>query len=116
MAKFRVYTELSGNVRVLHPNEKMREVGETDDVFIARIGAHAEAADPSLAGLPSVDVLDTVVSALDRSKRHKWRVSGGALNVDNTVPDPPNPKQGLINAINAAGDINAIKAILRQML
>ena len=112
MPKFRVYTEPGGNVRVLHPNEKMRNPGESDDDFIARMGAHAEGADSSLTGLPSIDVVDATIIALDRSKRHKWRVQGPICRVDNTVPDKPHPRQAALDQINAATDVTTLKQAL----
>ncbi|MGH9876203.1 MAG: hypothetical protein ACRD5H_01065 [Nitrososphaerales archaeon] len=116
MPKYRVYTEPGGNVRILHPNEKMRKLGESDDAFITRMGAHAETGDPSLAGLPFIDVPQSEVLALDRAKRHKWRCQGLTCVVNNAIPDLPNPKQPLLDRIDAAPDMTALKAVLKDII
>lgn len=117
MAKCRVFTEPSGNVRVLHPNESLRNGGESDDDFINRIGSQAQSRDPSLAGLPFVDVDRADILALDRSQRHKWRVNpAGRLRVEPTVPDRPHPQQARLDAIAAATTVDELKNVLTQIV
>lgn len=75
--KVRIYSGTPA--RVLLPNERLRETGETDDAFLARIAARAEAADATLTG--GVDV-DAATLPADRDFRAAWRVNGQTLNID----------------------------------
>lgn len=56
MALLRVYEESGGHLRVLHPNPKMQNEGETDVKFVSRMGDDAVEKDPTLVGLLSFDV------------------------------------------------------------
>lgn len=54
----------------------------------------------------------------DRSARHKWRKAPGCRGciVDNTVPDKPNPKQAMLDAIDSAKSLDDLKAVLKASL
>ena len=52
----------------------------------------------------------------DRALRHKWRIVGQAIVVDPTVPDPPNPRQPLFDAIDSATTLADLKAVLKANL
>ena len=77
--KVRVYEEPSGHLRILHPNGRLQEEGETDDAFFARVVAKAEAGDTSLRGLPFTDVDESLIPS-DRSSRDGWRIKDGIIS------------------------------------
>ena len=54
----------------------------------------------------------------DRSQRAKWRkdVLNGGVMIDLTVPDPPHPKQALLNAVDQAKTIADLKTILTDAI
>ena len=49
-----------------------------------------------------------------RSQRDKWRITNGQIVVDATIPDPPNPRQALLDAIDQATTIAQLKVLLKQ--
>lgn len=49
-------------------------------------------------------------------KRHKWRLRDGKIVVDHTLPDPPHPKQALLDAVDKANTVGEVKALLRQIV
>jgi hypothetical protein len=53
----------------------------------------------------------------DRAARGKWRKNpaGAGVIVDVTVPDPPHPKQALLDAIDAAKTIAELKVLMKQV-
>lgn len=114
--KYRAFQAPGGNVRVVHPNPKMRLPEETDDAFIARIGANVVVKDPTLAGLPFVDVQQTAIDGLSRAQRHKWRIQGQTAAIDPTVPDPPHPKQALLDQVDAATTIAGLKVVIKALI
>ena len=114
--KVRCFQTLDGNIKVVHPNYVLKQDNETDETFLARIGAHAAANDPSLGGLPFVDIERSMILALDRSQRHKWRIVGNQVRVDPTVPDRPHPQQARLDAINAATTVDQLKAELAKFI
>ena len=113
--KFRVFQDVDGSVRIVHPNPRYRLDGESDDAFIERIGQKTVLGDPSLAGLPFVDV-DEATLPNDHSKREKWRGQGEKIVVGNSIPDKPHPKQGLIDRANNANSVAELKQILVELI
>ena len=75
----RVYQPPSGPVRVLRPNPRTRSAGESEAAHLARMAEATEAADPSLAGLPWLDLDDADLPP--RADRARWRLVGGAVVV-----------------------------------
>lgn len=61
--------------------------------------------------------LDAALPA-DRGARHKWRKnpSGPGVVVDATVPDPPDPDQDLLDAVDGAKTLAELKAAVTTML
>lgn len=114
--KVRIFREPSGNLRILHLAPKHRLPDELDDAFIARVGTQVTTRDSSLAGLPFIDVEEASLHALDRSLRHKWRTVGQAVVVDPTVPNLPHPKQALLDEIDAATTMDALKAAVKKVI
>lgn len=107
MPTVRVFQTTDGSVRVMHLNERHRRKGETDAQFFAREAAKQ----PELEGLSFVDV-DKAGLPQRREARHKWRVRNGRVIEDTTVPDLPHPKQAILDAIEAAKDLDTLKAEL----
>lgn len=116
MPKVRCFQPPGAPVRIVVPNERLRNPGESDDAFCARIAADAVAKDPTLAGLPFVDVPKTVVDGLPRALRHKWRVVGATVAMSPGAPDLPHPKQTLIDEIANASTIDALKIAVRKLI
>ncbi len=137
----RVYTNPDGSLRVLQPALKSRRVlsrvllpgeaipdgaraltaedgsvmvfwDEPEDEWYARICARAIEADPTLAGLPFHDALDTDLP--DRASRHAWRVKNGRVHVDPTIPKPETPAERRRARIAAATTLDELKAILLE--
>lgn len=112
--KVRVFQNLDGTVRVVHPNPKLRMAGESDDNFIARIASDAVDKDPTLAGLSFLDVDNTQLPT--RQDRRKWCINGSQMDIDPTRPDPPHPKQNLLNRVASANTVAELKAILIDLI
>lgn len=79
--RVRIYQPAQGSARVLIPNPRLQEPDESDDAFLARLAAHAEAADPTLAASSGVD-LNASQLPPDRDFRAAWRVAGAACVVN----------------------------------
>ena len=99
MAACRVFTKPDGAVRILYL------VTGTLDAATAR--------DETLAGLPYVD-LD--VAELPATRRDAWRVRGGRVIVDDTVPVPISPRDQLKLDVQAATTVAALKAAMLRLL
>lgn len=90
----RVYQPVDEPARVVHPNwDLFNPAVESAEAFFARVVAHTEAADPTLAGLPAVDVDHTALPA-ERTRvvdgkaidvRQAWRVDGDVVAVAEDV-------------------------------
>src|SRR3990167_3389854 len=88
-----VFERPDGTVRVLHTNPRQQWPTEPDAAFVARMRAHAVRQDPTLRGLPSVD-LDQADLPVERVRPHPapggatfdvrraWRLVGGRVVVD----------------------------------
>ena len=72
------------------------------------------------ATFEDVESVEALITALpgDRSERHKWRKNplGKGCVVDALVPDPPHPKQALLESINSATTIAQLKVAMREMI
>lgn len=77
--RVRVYQPVHGSARVLIPNPRLQQPDESDAAFLARMAAHAEAVDPTLAS--GVDV-DASTLPTDRDFRKAWTLSGSQCVVD----------------------------------
>jgi anti-sigma factor ChrR (cupin superfamily) len=61
-------------------------------------------------------VVDETMIPTDRTRRHAWRVQGGQVVDDLTVPDPPDPKQAWRDEIAAATTLAALKAAILKVV
>ena len=67
---------------------------------------------------PDTEYVDMDVTALpSRDDRHKWRKhpTDLAVVVDTKVPDPPNPKQAMLDEIDQAATLDDVKVLLRKL-
>lgn len=97
--RVRVYQPSTAPARIVIPNARWRAEGESDADLLTRACAHAEAQDPTLAGLPTADVEDTdlpqersrVVGEELHATRAQWRLQDGRVVIDQAVPAPTRP-------------------------
>jgi len=103
--RLRVFINTDGSLRIVSPN---RGIGISEESAFV----HAVRADPTLAGLPFVD-LDADKLPPDKAKRHAWRLNPARdrIIVDPTVPDlPKNVKiRKLIQLI--VDELNVVRGI-----
>jgi len=78
--RVRVYPSAAG-VRVLIPNPRLQQAGESDDVFLARVANHAAQVDPTLDAVAGVDLAHTELPP-DRDFRSAWTLDGAACTID----------------------------------
>lgn len=79
------------------------------------------AAGRDYAAAPFEDFEDDVIAAFlppDRTQRHKWRrnPAGRGVIVDPTVPDPPHPRQALLDRTNSANTVAELKAVIADLI
>lgn len=119
MAEVMVYEMVGGGIRYVVPNERLRNVGETDRAFVSRMATRAEQRDPTLrTALRKLAVNQTVIAGLDRSKRYAWRLNlaGTTVVVDDTIPVPTRTIDTRIDALNLSTFTAAQQAQLRAQL
>ena len=95
--------------------ERERLPGEPTDVAVMRLALRLQSKVPSLVGLTPQLVTEANLPP-DRTQRHKWRLQGGRVQVDLTVPDPPDPKKAKKDAIDAAVTLADLKAVLKVII
>ena len=98
---------------VIHPAPNAQRVGESVLEFEARVFQETMA-ENGWAGFPFVDLDPTQLPS--RTQRHKWRLQGGQVRIDPSVPDPPYPQQGLLNRIASATTVEQLKPILMDII
>lgn len=81
----RVLTAPDGSVIVVHPSIGDRLPGESDAALLDRMMKRTLEVNPAWKRWPFVDV---PLSSLPTTKRYAWRVQGGKVVVDSTVPAP----------------------------
>ena len=84
-------------------------------------GAKLRAAGRSYAAAPYEDFEDDEILAFlppDRSQRHKWRKhpSGRGVWIDPSVPDPPHPRQALLDEIDGANSLAELKRLMKKLV
>lgn len=62
-------------------------------------------------GAPVIDHPD-----LPSTPSHRWRIRNGVVVDDPTIPDPPHPRQALLNQVNQATTVAQLKALLFQIV
>ena len=103
----------AGPVYIIRAAPKARRPGEADDAFYRRVfdetvARNGWAAWPFL-DLPFADV------PTNRTQRDKWRLQGNQVRVDPTVPDRPHPRQALLDEIEAATTVAALKVAVKKL-
>lgn len=95
--------------------ERERQPEELTDALVLRLASTIQAKTPGLAG--GVPRLVTEANMpTDRAKRHAWRLQGNRVLVDATVPDPPHPKQALLDAIDGAATVSELKPLMKRLV
>ena len=114
-----VWTKPNGSVRVMRFSPRylteQRQPSETISQVVMRLAPQEQQKTPDLADASPHLVLEAGLPA-NRTQRHKWRLQGQQCVIDLTVPDLPHPQQGLLDAIDSATTITALKAVLRQVV
>lgn len=108
MAQVRIWQEPGGAIKVttLVAGDLEQEAGKLRDSGAISPGAVAVwDGEASLAPLPP-----------SRVNRAKWRWNGARVAVDLTVPDPPHPRQALLDAAAQATTVAQLRAILVQVI
>lgn len=114
--RVRVLQHPDGSLTIIHP--AMNDLGRTDpddDVWARICLDKTLMKHPEWQGLPSVDVQSDALPT-DRKDRHKWRLLAGAVSVDATAPDLPNPRQAMLDAITAASSLADVKVLLARIV
>lgn len=114
MARVRVLQNADGTLRIIIPAPKARRADETEEAFFARACAETIAKNPSLQGLPAVDLDDGELPQERPRRRHAWRLSFGRIVVDPAAPEPPHPQQALLDEIATATTVSALRAALAK--
>jgi len=114
MPRVRVWTNPDGSVAVFYPNEKLRLSGESDADFVIRRAA-IDGPKQGRGATPFID-LDPATLPTDRVNRHKWRVQGKNVVVDNTVPNLEHPRQNLINKVRGSNSVPALRAQVEALI
>lgn len=129
MATVRAYQASDGSVRVVHPNSRQKEEDETEEKFLTRIFADAEDRDPTLKGLPFVEIDTTDLPPREQScvecggthsVRDQWRISGERVAVDTTLINQARDKAHAIRddgalILEEAKTSPVIAAVARQL-
>lgn len=114
--KCRCIQNPDGSIRIIRP-EGPRLPGETDEQYFLRKIEATLRKNPSMQGLPFVDILNTdMPPKTERAKRYAWRVQGNRVVVDPTILSPPHPKQALLTEISQATTVDSLKAILTKIV
>jgi len=113
----RVFINPDGSLRVMHPNMKYWDADKcSQEEFCQNVLDTDTSKDPSLAGLQYRDV-DVATLPKERSKRHAWRwADNPGVYVDETVPDPPDPRKERLDRIEKATSVDELKAVLKEMV
>ena len=89
--------------------------GESVSDAVLRLARIVQAKTPALVGgIPTL--VPTAQIPPDRLNRTKWRLQGTSVVPDLSIPDPPHPRQALINEIAAATTIADLKLLLRKVV
>ena len=114
-----VWSKPDGSVRVMRLSDRWLTANqrptETTSEAVVRLASLEQAKNADLSDATAT-VVTTANIPVDRSQRHKWRLQGQRCVVDPTVPNPPHPKQGLLDAIDNATTLAGLKAAVRQMV
>lgn len=83
----RVWKNPDGSVRVTHPAPDARLAGEDDLTFCRRVFELTRQADPTLEGLPYVDMDPAALP--DRADRDRWSIHPDAEHLMTETDDRP---------------------------
>jgi len=117
MSLVRIFINPDGSLQVMRPNMRYWNPDACSrDEFCKTVMDRDMANNVSLSGLAYQDV-DEASIPTDRSRRHAWRwADNPGVYVDETVPDPPDPKKERIDRIEKAKTVEELKAILKELV
>ena len=92
-------------------NDRRRLIGETDGEFFARETAKQQ----ELLALPFTDV-NTSTLPVGRAQRAKWRLQAGQVVTNLALPDPPHPRQQLLDQLAFANTVPELKLLLDKVI
>ena len=105
---YRMIEQPSGDIWIrAYPSEERRAADPIQPGWITRDYDSADALE---------QVLPRVGNTVDRSRRGAWRWQGGRVISDPAVPDPPHPKQALLDEVGAATTIAALRAAILKLI
>ena len=115
MDKCRVVKKPDGSLTIIRPSPNSRREGEGEVEWLDRIfTAHMEAR--GMDGFPFVD-MDVSQLPATRINRNKWRLDANRIVfVAQSIPDPPHPKQALIDRAKAAQNISELRSIISDLI
>lgn len=113
-----VWVMPTGEVQVTRIAEEIlnreRRPNETTAEAVGRLASVIQAKTPWLAsGVPTL--VTEVNMPPTRIQRDKWRLQGNQVRVDPTVPDRPHPRQALLDEIEAATTVAALKVAVKKL-
>lgn len=107
-----VWTLPNGSLRITRLSPRWLTAHQRSDESILdvvrRLALVEQGKQTDLAGAPFIVAPESMLPT-DRSQRHKWRVQGGQVRVDVTLPDLPHPKQATMDRLLAAPTLAAVK-------
>ena len=115
MSHCRVVQKPDGSVTIIRPGLHSRRPDEDELAWLDRVfTAHMESR--GWIGRPFVD-MDVSKLPPDRKNRNKWRLNTrNLLFVDQSIPDTPHRRQGLVDRIEKAKSVDELKQLLKEIV
>ena len=114
-----IWQHPDGSIQVMNLSSRYlaghHQADETTAQAVLRLAQHQQTKNPDLTPATPVLVKSADMPS-DYTKRHKWRLQGSRCVVDDTVPDPPHPRQSLLDQINAAATLDDVKQRMADLV
>lgn len=114
-----IWEHADGTVSVMKLSDKYltahRRRDETTEQAVLRLAGIEQAKSPELSSA-SAALVTTASMPSVRTARHKWRLLNGVCVVDPTIPDRPDRRTGLADALDRATTLDDIKTILMEYI
>ena len=105
---YRVIVHASGDIWIrTYPTAEERAVDSVQFGWITRDFDSADALE---------QILPMKANRVDRTKRHAWRWQGNRVVADASIPDPPLPRQALVDEATAATTVAQLKAVVLKLI
>lgn len=113
----RIYQRPDGGIAIVNPawDDRLNGFGRTRHTTEAEWYAWAVTKGMPLDWISLGDI-ERAMLPQDRTNRHKWRMQAGRVQPDLTVPDPPHPKQGLLDQIDQATSVAQVKVLMAKLV